>query len=114
MLKMYNKIVRDRIPEMIRAGGQEALMAEKSREEIIAGLERKLGEELDEYLLDHSVEEMADILEVMHGILHHRGIPWEELERVREKKRAERGGFDGGIFLEAVRTDKETEGEEQG
>ncbi len=113
MLKTYNKIVRDRIPEIIHAGGQQPLLKEIGTEEIIAGLERKLKEELDEYLLDHSIEEMADLLEVMHGILHHRGIPWEELEQVRAKKHAEKGGFDKGIFLEAVRTDEETEGEEQ-
>ena len=98
----YNKIVRDRIPEIIEQNGRRALRRTASTEEIICGLENKLTEELSEYLEDHSLEEMADLLEVMHGILHHRGVSWDELERIRLEKRQKRGGFEQGIYLIAT------------
>lgn len=98
----HNKIVRDRIPEIIERNGQRAVCRTPNKEEIIRGLEEKLTEELSEYLEDHSLEEMADLLEVMHGILHHRGISWDELEKIRLEKRERRGGFERGIYLEAT------------
>lgn len=100
--KEYDKIVRDRIPEIIEASGRRAEIEFVSKERAIAGLEAKLTEELDEYFADHSLEEMADLLEVMRGILHHRGISWDELENVRQKKYAQRGGFEEGIRLLSV------------
>lgn len=106
----HHKIVRDRIPEIIEANGQQAVCRTVSPEEAVRGLEAKLGEELSEYLADHSLEELADLLEVIHGILYHRGIAWDELERIRLKKRAARGGFEQGLYLEAV----EQEAKEQG
>ena len=98
----HNKIVRDRIPEIIEKNGQRAVCRVPEKEEIIRGLEGKLTEELSEYLEDHSLEEMADLLEVMHGVLHHRGVSWEELERIRLEKREKRGGFQQGIYLIAT------------
>ena len=98
----HNKIVRDRIPEIIENNGLRAVCRIPEKEEIIRGLEAKLTEELTEYLEDHSLEEMADLLEVMHGILHHRGVSWDDLERIRLEKREKRGGFEQGIYLEAT------------
>ena len=98
----HHKIVRDRIPEIIEKSGQHAVCRIPEKDEIIRGLEAKLTEELREYLEAHSLEEMADLLEVMHGILHHRGISWDELERIRLEKREKRGGFEQGIYLEAT------------
>ena len=100
--KAYDKIVRDRIPEIIEASGRRAEFAIVDTQRAIDGLEAKLGEELDEYLADHSVEELADLVEVVRGILYHRGISWDELETVRQKKYAERGGFEKGIRLLGV------------
>jgi len=100
--KEYDKIVRDRIPEIIEASGRRAEYELVAREKAIAGLEEKLGEELNEYLADHSVEELADLVEVVRGILHHRGISWNEFEAVRQKKYAQRGGFEKGIRLLGV------------
>ncbi len=98
----YNKIVRDRIPEIIENSGKRAVCHIPEEREIIEGLEAKLREELNEYLADHSLEEMADLLEVMRGILYHRGVSWEDLERIRLKKYEKRGGFERGIYLEAT------------
>ena len=57
---------------------------------------------MDEYLADHSLEEMADLLEVMHGILYLKGISWEMLEKVRIQKRNERGGFEQRLLLKDI------------
>ena len=95
----HNKLVRDRIPAIIAASGRTAHTRLLTEEEYIAALHRKLDEEAAELHADPCLEEMADLLEVMHGILHHRGIPWEELEKVRLLKRDARGGFEQGIFL---------------
>ena len=100
---MKPKIVRDRIPEIISNSGKKPIYCSVSRDEAVEGLEEKLSEELEEYLADHSLEEMADILEVMHGILSLKGIDWDTLEEVRQKKRAERGGFEGCILLEDIK-----------
>ena len=99
MNKQYDKMVRDRIPEIIRAAGKEAVTDVLPEEEILPALGRKLQEEVGEYLEAENVEEMADILEVLHGIAFHRGIAWEEVESVRLRKREERGGFEKGIRL---------------
>jgi len=101
----FGKIVRDRIPEIIEKSGSRAVARIPGKEEIIEGLEQKLTEELAEYLEDHSLGEMADLLEVMHGILHHRGVSWEELERIRLEKKEKRGGFEQGIWLIATEKD---------
>ena len=98
-ITVYRKIVRDRIPEIIETAGKTARCEYVCKEEAVDGLEAKLSEELSEYLESHSIEEMADLLEAMHGILYHKGITWDELEHVRQEKRAQRGGFEKGILL---------------
>ena len=64
-----------------------------------AALDRKLQEEVQEYLDSHSIEEMADVLEVLHEIAFHMGISWNTIEQERIRKREERGGFEKGIRL---------------
>lgn len=64
-----------------------------------AALDRKLQEEVQEYLESHSIEEMADVLEVLHGIAFHMGVSWDTIEQERIRKREERGGFEKGIRL---------------
>ena len=99
----YDKLVRDRIPEIIEAGGRTPVTETISPEELQAALDRKLQEEVGEYLESHSVEEMADVLEVLHGIAFHRGIGWEQVEAERVRKKEKRGGFEKGIRLIEVR-----------
>ena len=99
---MKSKIVRDRIPEIINQAGKKPVIEVVSNEMAIRGLEEKLYEELEEYMADHSLEEMADLLEVMHGILYLKGIPWDDLEAIRVKKREERGGFEQRILLKEI------------
>ena len=99
----YDKLVRDKIPDVIQQAGKKPVTDILSRESMAAALDRKLQEEVQEYLESGSVEEMADVLEVLHGIAFHRGISWDEVESVRVRKRGERGGFEKGIRLLEVR-----------
>ena len=98
----YDKLVRDGIPEIISGRGGRAECQYLNAEEAAEYLAMKLSEEAAEYIESREVEELADIVEVVRGILHHRGISWDELENVRQKKYAERGGFERGIRLIAV------------
>ena len=99
----YDKLVRDKIPDVIRQAGKEPITDILSEDDMSGALHRKLQEEVREYLESGSVEEMADILEVLHGIAFHKGISWSEVESARIQKRNERGGFEKGIRLLEVR-----------
>lgn len=101
-MKVYNKLVRDKIPEIIEADGKTCKTKILSDEEYIAALETKLNEEVAEYQADKNLEEMADVLEVLQAICVARGYSLDELETMRAKKAEERGGFSDKIFLEYV------------
>ena len=96
--KVYNKLVRDRIPEIIESSGKRCVCETLSEERYIAMLDEKLNEELAEYQESKSLEELADLLEVMGAVVKARGYTWEELTAVRKKKKAERAaaGAPGG------------------
>ena len=98
----HNKLVCDKIPEIITAAGKPPVTCVLSDEEYLAELDRKLNEECAEYQADKSIEEMADVLEVLYAIAAARGHSVEELERVRAEKAEKRGGFLGRIYLEKV------------
>ena len=98
----YNKLVRDKIPDIIKSAGNQAVTHVLTDEEYLAELDRKLSEECAEYQADKSLEEMADVLEVLYSIAVARGYSVEELERVRAEKAEKRGGFADKIFLEEV------------
>lgn len=101
-MKIYNKLVRDKIPELIESDGKKCVTHILSEKEYIAALETKLDEEVAEYQADKNLEEMADVLEVLRAICIARGYTLEELEQLRAKKAVERGGFEERIFLEYV------------
>ena len=105
-MKVYNKLVRDKIPEIIEADGKTCKTRILSDDEYIAALEAKLNEEVAEYQIDKNLEEMADVLEVLRAICVARGYSLEELEALRAKKADERGGFAEKIFLESVEREK--------
>ena len=101
-MKSYSKLVRDRIPEIIAAGGKTCICEELSDGVYLDFLDKKLNEELAEYQESKSLEELADLLEVMQAVVKARGWSWEELEQVRADKAAERGRFEKKILLKAV------------
>lgn len=102
-MKQYHKLVRDRIPEIIEADGKTCVCETLSDEDYIALLDQKLNEELAEYQESKSLEELADLLEVMQAVVKARGWTLEDLDRVRADKAAKRGGFEKKILLKEVR-----------
>ncbi len=96
----YGKLVRDRIPEIIQERGDVALTHEATLEEYKRALQAKLVEEMDEYLKSEEVEELADLLEVIHALTALQGTPREQLQLIQTKKREERGGFEKKIILD--------------
>ena len=102
MTIIHNKLVRDRIPQIITAAGKTCVTRVLSDAEYIAALDLKLQEELNEYLADGDLEELADLLEVMMAAAKARGHSFAEVEAIRREKAAQRGGFDQRIFLESV------------
>ena len=99
----YNKLVRDRIPEIIEQSGKSCTTAVLSDEEYLKMIDAKLDEELAEYHKDKNIEELADLLEVIYAAAKARGYSLEELERVRAAKVKKRGGFEKKIYLKEVR-----------
>ena len=98
----YNKLVRDGIPEIIEASGRTCVTETLSDEDYLRMLDVKLDEELSEYHADQNIEELADLMEVIRACAVARGYSVEELEQVRAKKAAKRGGFERKILLKEV------------
>ena len=98
----YNKLVRDRIPEIIEASGKRCVCSTLSDEEYLAKLDEKLNEELAEYQESKSMEELADLLEVVRAVAVARGSSMEEVEAIRREKAAKRGGFEKKLLLTEV------------
>ena len=97
--KIYNKLVRDLIPYIIEASGNECRTRILSDDEYLKMLDAKLDEELLEYHQDQNIEELADLLELIQAATVARGYTLEELESVRAEKAKKRGGFEKKIFL---------------
>ena len=99
----YDKLVRDRIPEIIEKNGKKCVTSILSEAEYLEKLDQKLNEELEEYQESKSMEELADLLEVIRAVAAARGSSMEEVERIRREKAEKRGGFEKRILLEAVK-----------
>ena len=98
----YNKLVRDRIPEIIEADGKTCVCEVLSDEDYLRLLDQKLNEELAEYQESKSLEELADLFEVMRSVVQARGWTMGKLEQVRADKADRRGGFEKKILLKEV------------
>lgn len=97
------KLVRDRIPQVIEAAGGVPNWFVIERELLRQALDGKLTEEVGEYLDAASevsrLEELADVLEVIRGLLAEMNLSLDDLLAVADKKCAERGGFEQGVWL---------------
>ena len=89
----YTKLVRDKIPEIIKAKGINPVNHIAEEREYEKALLEKLKEEVSEFIEDQNKEEMADVMEVIYAILEQKGFTFREVEEVRMKKLEERGGF---------------------
>ena len=99
-IKIYNKLVRDNIPEIMIQNGAKPVTKILNDEEYLGELNKKLQEELQEYLISGEIEELADIEEVLRSILKLKEIDYNEFENMRQTKANKRGSFNKKIFLE--------------
>lgn len=102
-MPVYNKLIRDRIPEIIQMSGKKFTYEILEEEQYASELKKKLQEEVKEYLLTdtnvQAIEELADILEVIHALAKVHGETITEVEEIRREKALLRGGFDRRLFL---------------
>ena len=105
MIKTYNKLVRDRIPEIIEASGARCKTEILSDGKYLEMIDAKLDEELAEYHKDQNIEELADLLELIYAAAIVRGYTLDELESTRADKAKKRGGFEKRILLIEVEGD---------
>lgn len=96
----YNKLVRDKIPEYIRKKGGNPIIHIAGDLEYWQKLKEKLFEEFEEFKKDESLEEFADLLEVIDAIADYKGFNKKEVERIKDKKAEERGKFKQQIILD--------------
>ena len=101
-MKKYDKLVRDLIPEIINNTGKKCDFEIVHNNELTDRLEEKLKEEVNEYIEDKNIEELADIMEVLFGLAKNMGYTEEELIHTRTEKLKERGGFKNGLVLKRV------------
>jgi predicted house-cleaning noncanonical NTP pyrophosphatase (MazG superfamily) len=106
-MPIYNKLVRDRIPQVIESTGKQFSTRILNDEEYIKELKNKSFEELQEYINadnnENAIEELADLLEIIHALAQCHGATFEVVEEVRRKKAEKRGGFEEKIFLIEVK-----------
>jgi len=95
----HNKLVRDKIPEIIAEHGERPVTRILDDVEYKQELKKKLHEEVEEFDRSESIEELVDVLEVVYALAATQKISPEQLEAMRQEKRKERGGFDRRIFL---------------
>ena len=96
----YNKLVRDKIPEIIKNKGGVSVTHIADDVEYWEKLKEKLQEEVNEFMEDQSIEEVADILEVIDAICDFKNFSREELQKIKDEKAGERGRFKKKIILE--------------
>lgn len=99
---IYNKLVRDKIPQIIEADGKRCTCEILSDEDYKKLLDEKLTEELSEYQESEDIEELADMYEVMLAIIKSKGYTKEQFEQIRKEKADKRGGFKDKVFLKEV------------
>jgi len=96
----YNKLVRDKIPDIIKQKKGVPLTHIADNEEYWQKLKEKLQEEIKEFIEAESAEEMADILEVIDAVIDFKKFDRDELQKVKNIKAEERGRFENKIILE--------------
>ncbi len=101
-MKKFNKLVRDKIPEILLKDHALPVTRILNDDEYISELNTKLKKEIDKYFETQNIEEMIDILEVIRAILEFNNISYQDLEDKRIKKAQKRGTFKNRIYLEKI------------
>ena len=101
-MKYYNKLVRDKIPDIIKKKGEKCSFHVLTNKEYLFELNKKLQEEMQEYLASEDIEELADLEEVLRAILEYKNYSYEEFEKIRKSKVNKKGAFKNKIYLEST------------
>lgn len=108
-MQVHNKLVRDKIPQIIKTSGKTPIIKTLNQENYITELRKKSKEELQEYLSaktnEAAIEELADLLEIIHSLAEIHDSSIDEVEKLRVKKAKTRGGFKNKVFLVEVKDD---------
>ena len=102
MKKIYQKLVRDRIPEIITEAGKDFSVTQLRGDRLKDYAMKKLQEEVQEFVENPCAEEAADIMEIFHFVCNRMGIKDSEIMAQSTSKRILRGGFEMGYILEWV------------
>ena len=98
-MEIFNKLVRDKIPEKIESNNETCEIKILNDEEYLIELNKKIQEEMKEYLESGEIEELADLEEVLKAILKVKNCSYEEFEAIRKNKVQKRGAFSKRIYL---------------
>lgn len=113
MKYIYNKLVRDKIPENINSmEGRKCNYKILNKDEYMEELDKKLFEEAHEFIEEHNTEELADLMEVIFAIMKDRNISIEDIETARQIKNSKKGSFNDRIYLIDVEQESIDEREE--
>ena len=106
MKRVYNKLVRDNIPEIIRNNNETPITKTLNNEEYLRELKAKLQEEVDEFLESNDIAELADILEVVDALSTANNSSLNEVMDIKIRKAEKNGKFENKIFLIEVQENK--------
>lgn len=112
-MRTYDKLVRDRIPELIAAEGRQPVVVVLPSAERAQALIAKLGEEAAEVAAADAPdvpEELADVLEVVRALAREAGLSLDDVVALADRKREVRGAFEQGLFLVRVEEADEPRG----
>ncbi|WIG13414.1 nucleoside triphosphate pyrophosphohydrolase [Bacillus thuringiensis] len=102
-MSTYNKLIRNKIPQIIKSNGKTPTTRILPEDEYIEELCKKTQEELTEYIKAKTkpdkLEELSDLLELINALAEHEGATLEEINNIRKKKAEERGSFSNRVFL---------------
>ncbi|MFH1503682.1 MAG: nucleoside triphosphate pyrophosphohydrolase [Candidatus Diapherotrites archaeon] len=98
----YNKLVRDKIPKVIKESGKRPEIHIADNQEYWEKLKEKLSEEVDEFLKESNEEEISDILEVIDAICKFKKFDKKKIDEIKKQKIEKRGEFKDKIILDEV------------
>lgn len=98
----YNKLIRDNIPEIIEKSGKKYDIETLNDVDYLSYLNKKISEEVNEYLESGEIEELTDIEEIIRAILDVKNVTYEEFEKIRLNKVEKNGAFKRKLLLKAT------------
>ncbi|MBX4200644.1 nucleoside triphosphate pyrophosphohydrolase [Candidatus Parcubacteria bacterium] len=99
-MQKYNKLVRDNIPDYIKGKGEAVIFHIATEQEYWQKLKEKIGEEAVEFSKNESIDELADILEIIDAIIDYKQFDRQEIEKVKVQKAEKKGKFSKRIILD--------------